>query len=74
MRLFRQRTGMPPHALRIAHRIRAARRLLEAGDTIAATAAATGFSDQGHLHRHFTRSLGVTPGAYRARMSDATSR
>jgi AraC-like DNA-binding protein len=67
IRLFRERTGLPPHALHIAHRVRAARRLLEAGHTIAATAAATGFADQSHLHRHFHRSLGMTPGQYQRR-------
>jgi AraC-like DNA-binding protein len=69
IRLFRERTGLPPHALQVAHRIRAARRLLEAGETIAQTAAATGFADQSHLHRHFQRSLGLTPGEYQARMT-----
>lgn len=68
IRLFRERTGLPPHALQVAHRLRAARRLLEAGETIAATAAATGFVDQSHLHRLFRRSLGVTPGEYRRRL------
>lgn len=68
VRLFRERTGLPPHALLLAHRVRAARRLLEAGEPIAATAAATGFADQSHLHRHFQRSLGVTPGEYRRRL------
>jgi AraC-like DNA-binding protein len=69
VRLFRERTGLPPHALQVAHRIRIARRMLEAGETVAATAAATGFVDQSHLHRHFKRGLGMTPGAYRARMA-----
>jgi AraC-like DNA-binding protein len=67
-RLFRERTGLPPHALQIAHRVRTARRLLEAGETIASVAAATGFADQSHLHRHFQRSLGITPGEYRRRL------
>jgi AraC-like DNA-binding protein len=67
IRLFRERTGLPPHALLVAHRVRNARRLLEAGETIAATAAATGFADQSHLHRHFQRSLGVTPAEYQRR-------
>jgi AraC-like DNA-binding protein len=67
IRLFRQRTGLPPHALQLAHRIRSARRLLEAGQTTAAAAAATGFADQSHLHRHFQRSLGVTPAEYKQR-------
>jgi AraC-like DNA-binding protein len=69
VRLFRERTGMPPHALLIAHRIRKARRMLERGETIAATAAATGFADQSHLHRNFRRSLGVTPAEYRRRIN-----
>jgi AraC-like DNA-binding protein len=67
VRLFREHTGLPPHAFHLAHRVRAARRLLEAGETIAATAAATGFADQSHLHRHFQRTLGVTPGEYQRR-------
>lgn len=68
VRLFRERTGLPPHALQVAHRIRAARRLLEAGEPVAATAAATGFADQSHLHRHFKRSLGLTPREYQRRL------
>ena len=56
---------LPPHAFQVAHRIRKARRLLEAGETIADVAAATGFADQSHLHRHFQRGLGLTPGEYR---------
>ena len=67
IRLFRERTGLPPHAFQLARRVRTARRLLEAGQTIAETAAATGFVDQSHLHRHFQRSLGLTPGEYQAR-------
>jgi AraC-like DNA-binding protein len=67
IRLFRERTGLPPHALQVAHRIDAARRLLEAGHTIAETAAATGFADQSHLHRHLQRSLGMTPAEYQRR-------
>jgi AraC-like DNA-binding protein len=69
IRLFRERTGLPPHALQVAHRVRAARRLLESGQPIAEAAAATGFADQSHLHRHFQRSLGVTPGEYRRRLN-----
>jgi AraC-like DNA-binding protein len=69
IRIFRERTGLAPHALQIAHRIRTARLLLEAGESIAATAAATGFADQSHLHRHFRRGLGLTPGAYQRRFT-----
>ena len=71
IRLFRERTGLPPHALQIAHRVKAARRMLEAGETIAQVAAATGFADQSHLHRHFQRSLGLTPAKYQRRFNPA---
>lgn len=64
VKLFRDRTGLPPHALQIAHRVRRARTLLEAGHTAAEAAARTGFTDQSHLHRHFRRALGFTPGQY----------
>ena len=64
---FRDGTGLAPHAFQIAHRIRTARRLLESGATITETAVATGFADQSHLHRHFRRSLGMTPGEYQRR-------
>jgi AraC-like DNA-binding protein len=67
IRLFRAGEGLPPHRYLLAQRIRRARRLLEAGRPIAEVAAATGFSDQSHLHRHFRRSLDVTPGQYAAR-------
>lgn len=73
IRLFRQRTGLPPHALQLAHRIRAARRLLEAGLSIAEAAEATGFADQSHLHRHFQKSLGMTPAEYRQRFDQRVS-
>lgn len=69
VRLVRERTGLPPHALHLAHRVRAARRLLEAGEPIARAASLTGFVDQSHLHRHFRRSLGMTPAQYRARVA-----
>src|SRR4051794_5242710 len=67
VRIFRERTGLPPHALQLAHPIPDARRLLERGHAIAETATATGFADQSHLHRHFTRGTGLTPGAYQRR-------
>lgn len=67
VRLFGEHVGLPPHAVQIAHRVRRARRLLEAGTPVAEVAAATGFADQSHLHRHFRRSLGLTPHEYRLR-------
>jgi AraC-like DNA-binding protein len=69
VRLFRARVGQPPHSVALAHRIHRARRLLERGEPIAGIAAATGFADQSHLHRHFRRSLGLSPGEYRRRFA-----
>jgi len=63
-RLFRAAYGMPPHRFQLAHRIRVARRMLERGVAIAEVAQATGFFDQSHLHRHFRRTLGMTPARY----------
>jgi hypothetical protein len=67
-------TGLPPYAFQMAHRIRRARRLLEAGYPIASVAVRTGFADQSHLHRHFQRSLGVTPLAYQRRTRGSAER
>ena len=72
-RLFRAAFGLPPHRFALAQRVRAARRLLKRGVTPGEVAAQTGFSsDQSHLHRHFTRTLGMTPGAYAAAMRSQT--
>jgi AraC-like DNA-binding protein len=64
LRAFKAAHGMPPHTWLTNARVRAARRLLEAGTPPAAAAAAVGFTDQPHLNRHFTRIVGVPPGAY----------
>jgi AraC-like DNA-binding protein len=63
-RLFRAAYGLPPHRFQIAQRVRAARRLLERGVAPGEVAQQTGFFDQSHMHRHFTRTLGMTPAAY----------
>ncbi len=65
LRAFRDAYGMPPHAWLTDARVRQARRLLDAGSTPAEAAAQVGFTDQPHLNRHFTRIVGVPPGAYR---------
>ncbi|GAA0310726.1 AraC family transcriptional regulator [Streptomyces polychromogenes] len=65
LRAFRERYGMPPHTWLTDARVRRARRLLEAGGAPAEVAVAVGFTDQPHLNRHFTRIVGVPPGAYR---------
>ncbi|MER5811945.1 AraC family transcriptional regulator [Streptomyces sp. NPDC002033] len=65
LRAFRDRYGMPPHTWLTDARVRRARLLLEAGTAPAEAAVTVGFTDQPHLNRHFTRIVGVPPGAYR---------
>ncbi|MFI0349626.1 AraC family ligand binding domain-containing protein [Actinomadura sp. 9N407] len=65
VRAFRAATGLPPHAYLNQVRVRRARALLEEGLRPAEVAARTGFADQAHLTRHFKRTVGVPPGAYR---------
>ncbi|MFJ6050219.1 AraC family transcriptional regulator [Streptomyces sp. NPDC092307] len=65
LRAFRERYGMPPHTWLTDARVRQARRLLDAGTAPAEAAVTVGFTDQPHLNRHFTRIVGVPPGAYR---------
>nr|WP_018535889.1 AraC family transcriptional regulator [Streptomyces sp. SID8379] len=64
LRAFRDAYGMPPHTWLTNVRVRAARRLLEGGTAPAEAAVSVGFTDQPHLNRHFTRIVGVPPGAY----------
>ncbi|TXS38638.1 AraC family transcriptional regulator [Streptomyces sp. OR43] len=64
LRAFKKQYGMPPHTWLTDARVRRARRMLDAGTAPAAAAAAVGFTDQPHLNRHFTRIVGVPPGAY----------
>lgn len=66
LRAFRDTVGLPPHAYLNQVRVRAARGLLDEGLRPAEVAARTGFADQAHLSRHFKRTLGVPPGAYRS--------
>jgi AraC-like DNA-binding protein len=65
-RAFRSRFGLSPSDYQRQLRLRAARRALASGATVADAAAATGFADQAHLTRWFRRCYGITPGAYRA--------
>ncbi|MCX5417038.1 AraC family transcriptional regulator [Streptomyces sp. NBC_00059] len=64
LRAFKKQYGMPPHTWLTDARVRRARRMLDAGTAPAEAAAAVGFTDQPHLNRHFTRIVGVPPGAY----------
>ncbi|URM89378.1 AraC family transcriptional regulator [Streptomyces sp. MRC013] len=64
LRAFKTAYGMPPHTWLTDARVRTARRLLESGTPPGEAAVAVGFTDQPHLNRHFTRIVGVPPGAY----------
>ena len=64
IRTFSATTGMSPHAFQIARRIEKAKALLAKGVDPAETAASCGFFDQSHMHKHFRRIVGVTPGKF----------
>ncbi len=63
-RQFRKTTGLSPYQFLLRARVDRARRLLESGHAISQVAAITGFTDQSHMHRHFKRILGATPGNF----------
>ena len=64
VRQFQKATGFPPHAYQIQARLRKSRSLLKYGHSISDTAMMLGFHDQSHFHRHFKKSMGVTPKQY----------
>ncbi|PWB32417.1 AraC family transcriptional regulator [Pseudomonas sp. SDI] len=64
-RVFRQATGLPPHAWLKQRRLRRARELLKRDCAPFTVAFELGFSDQSHLNRQFKQAYGVTPGEYR---------
>ncbi|MGI5132300.1 AraC family transcriptional regulator [Pseudonocardia sp. CA-107938] len=66
MRRFQDEIGMTPHRYLLSRRIDRAKDMLGRGTPIVEVAARTGFADQSHLHRQFTRCVGVTPGRFRA--------
>ncbi|WP_028102152.1 AraC family transcriptional regulator [Pseudoduganella violaceinigra] len=64
VRSFSRNTGFTPHAFLLHRRILLARRLIAGGMALADAAAASGFADQSHMTRVFTRKYGVAPGAF----------
>ncbi|MEV0596607.1 AraC family transcriptional regulator [Nonomuraea cavernae] len=71
-RAFRTAYGMAPSDYQRQLRLRAAQRLIADGLPLGEIAARTGFADQSHLTRWFTRYFGLTPGAYRQATGTAT--
>jgi transcriptional regulator GlxA family with amidase domain len=73
-RHFRSTTGTTPLQWLLTQRIRRAQELLEStGDSIDAIAAATGMGTAATLRRHFNRTIGVPPDAYRRTFRSARS-
>lgn len=70
-RQFKALFATSPHRYLIMRRVARARRLLAAGQAIADVAIETGFVDQSHLHRHFVRAFGVTPGRWQQLVASA---
>jgi transcriptional regulator GlxA family with amidase domain len=65
-REFKQSAGVTPHHYLTRKRVERAQEMLALTDlSLSEVAYATGFSDQGHLARHFRHMLGTTPGAFR---------
>ncbi|MCT2587356.1 AraC family transcriptional regulator [Actinophytocola gossypii] len=64
VRAFSTEFGIPPHRYVVGRRLELARRHLLDGVPVAVAADLAGFADQAHLTRHFSRLLGIGPGAY----------
>ncbi len=64
LRVFREETGITPHAYQTQIRIERAKYLLREGFTITQTALATGFFDQAHFSKQFKRYVGISPGKF----------
>jgi AraC-like DNA-binding protein len=65
-REFKQSAGVTPHHYLTQKRVGRAQEMLAQTDlALSEIAYATGFSDQGHLARHFRRLLGTTPREFR---------
>lgn len=64
IRLFTTTVGLPPHAYQIQRRITRGRSLLASGLPPVRVALETGFADQSHFTRHFSRVVGVSPATY----------
>jgi len=65
-RAFRHSTGLSPHQWLIQCRIERAHALLREGRlSLAEIARASGFADQSHFTKAYTRGRGISPGAWR---------
>jgi AraC family transcriptional regulator len=68
---FRRTLGVAPHNWLIEERIVLSKeKLRDSRLSLADVATECGFSDQSHFTRHFTRAVGVSPGAWRRALRD----
>ncbi len=65
LRIFKNTTGLPPHAYLIQMRVELAKSAIEKGVSIILAALQSGFSDQSHLTRCFKSVYGLPPGQYK---------
>lgn len=72
LRTFVQAKGVTPYRYLEAIRIQKARQLLGQGLSPAEAALRTGFADQSHFTKTFSRFIGLTPGLYREVFIDTT--
>jgi len=67
--LFKQTTGLPPHAYLLGCRIQRARTMLETTQiSILQIASTLGFSSSQHFATHFKKETGLTPSEFRGRI------
>ena len=73
LRVFKQHTGLTPHAYLLKLRVEQARKYLEQGMSPSDVASMAGFSDQSHLTRRFKAVYGVTPGVFQSLLPSSTA-
>jgi AraC-like DNA-binding protein len=66
IRHFSKQTGFTPYAYVVQRRLDIAREMLARRQRLTDAAITSGFADQSHFNRTFTRRYGMTPGAYAA--------
>ncbi len=64
LRLFKEKTGLPPHVYRTQKRIDRAKFLLKKKKSFSEIALETGFTDQSHFTNKFRQFTGASPGQY----------
>jgi AraC-like DNA-binding protein len=64
LRHFDKAFGLTPHAWLLQQRAERARGLIRGGASLVQAAASSGYADQSHMTRLFTRQFGFTPGAW----------